>query len=378
MFYLNESEESKKKYIDSLKIIGSLSNLFSDSSTPYLYYRIAEKMFCNSFKADDLSRGDVALDAYKEKIGIGLKTFLASNNKTFQKVAEFNKDRDLYENLDTEEVITTITRLRNKRIEFTQNLYGIENSIYHCVVRDNNSFSLYEEKMDLINLENIKDISKKKNIIKFNDELHEYSFNLSKSTLTKRFITAKTITKFDVDILLNPLEDIRKCLSKNNNYIDKSMLKHYIYLPLYGSRKTVYPKSALNQWNASGRIRDDDEVYIPIPIAVHKKVSDFFPPREEPFDLILPNKKILKAKVCQENSKALMSYSNKDLGQWILRDVLKLNYGELLTYDKLREIGVDSVKIEKIDSLKYEINFTSLDSYENRLVGTTMKVMLKL
>ncbi len=87
--------------------------------------------------------------------------------------------------------------------------------------------------------------------------------------------------------------------------------------------------------------------------------------KKDTFDLILPNKKILKAKVCQENSKALMSYSNRDLGQWILRDVLKLNYGELLTYDKLREIGVDSVRIDKIDSLRYEINFTALDSYEN-------------
>ena len=365
MFYINESKESQKKYIDSLKIIGSLSNLFSDSSTPYLYYRIAEKIFCNSFKADDLSRGDVALDAYKQKMGIGLKTFLASNNKTFQKVAEFNKDRDLYENLNTKDTIAIVAKLRNKRIEFTQNLYGIENSIYHCVVRDDNSFSLYEEKMDLIDLENIREISKKKNIIRFNDELHEYSFNLSKSTLTKRFITTKTITKFNVDILLDPLEDIKKCLSENNNFTDNYKIKQSVYLPLYGNNKTVYSKSGLNQWNASGRIRDDDEVYIPIPVAVHKKVVDFFPPRDTPFDLVLPNKKILKAKVCQENSKALMSYSNKELGQWILRDVLGLKYGELLTYDKLREIGVDSVRIDKVDALKYEINFSALDSYEN-------------
>jgi hypothetical protein len=364
MFYPNQKIEDKRNYIESLKIIGSLSNLFSDSHTPYLYYRIAEKLFCKSFGADDLSRGDVALDAFKGTMGIGLKTFLASNDKTFQKVAEFNKDREIYQDLSAIKIIKEVSKLRNKRIEFTQNLYGIEDCIYHCVVREKHRFKIFEEKMDFIDIENISDVIKKNNIIKFNDNLHEYSFNISKSTLTKRFVTTSVIDEFDVKILLDPLTDIRKCLSKNTIFDTKTEIKETIYLPLYGKNKTVYPRSGLNQWNAKGRKRDEDEVYIPVPIAVHKKHPDFFPKREIPFNLKLPNKKILKVKLCQSSSKALMSYSNKELGKWILRDVLNLKHSELLTYDKLQEIGVDSVRIDKLDDLLYEINFSSIGSYE--------------
>ncbi len=73
----------------------------------------------------------------------------------------------------------------------------------------------------------------------------------------------------------------------------------------------------------------------------------------------------MQSKVCQDNNKALMSYSNKELGQWILRNVLNLKEGELLTYDKLKLLGIDSVRIDKISNLEFEINFAKVGSYEN-------------
>lgn len=366
MFYRNQELEKKEEYHNSLKIIGSLSNLFSDSKTPYLYYRIAEKIFCNSFSANNLSRGDVALDAVKDNIGIGLKTFLASNNKSFQKIAEFNRDKFLYENENSTKIIKIISNLRNERIKFTENLYGINNSIYHCVIRDENTFKLHEEIMNYIDIENISEVKKVKNIIKFNDGLHDYSFNISKSALTKRFITAEPLCEIDVKILNNPLNDLRKCILENDLfYSSNNKIIKTIYLPLYGKNKTVFEKSGLNQWNADGRKRNENEVYIPIPILVHKIEPDFFPDRDFSFNLKLPKGNILKTKVCQDNSKALMSYSNKDLGKWILRDVLSLEVGELLTYEKLQKIGVDSIRIDKINNENYEINFASLGSYES-------------
>ncbi|MEA1956202.1 MAG: NgoFVII family restriction endonuclease [Campylobacterota bacterium] len=366
MFYNLQNEKEALEYKDSLKTIGSLSNLFSDSDVPYLYYRVAEKLFCNSFSAHDLSRGDVALDAIKNDLGIGLKTFLATNNKSFQKVAEFNKDKFLYEDKSTLDIVKIISSLRNKRIEFVENLYNIENSIYHCVIRSEHSFKIHEETMNYIDIQNIVDIQKNKNVIRFNDNIHEYSFNISKSTLTKRFITNKPLDEFDVKILENPLEDIKKCmLNSTLNYNNQHNIKATIFLPLYGRNKTVYERSGLNQWNANGRQRDINEVYIPIPSIIHKKSSDFFPARDKPFNLILPKGDVLLSKVCQDNSKALMSYSNKELGRWILRDVLCLIEGELLTYKKLQEIGIDSIRIDKIDSKNYEISFASINSYEN-------------
>lgn len=365
MFYNSQLDKDKLKYEEYLKLVGYLSNLFSDSNTPYLYYRIAEKIFCKSFNAIDLSRSDVSVDAKKGDIGIGLKTFLVGNNKSFQKIAEFNKDRDTYKNLTDSDLVYKIAKLRNERINLANRLHNLDNSIYHCVVRDIGKFKVYEESMDLINYNNIKQIKKIRNSILFNDGIHEYSFSLSKSTLNKRFVTQNTTYEFPVKVLNNPLDELQKCL-KNDNLIvgTESTILQTIYLPLYGKGNIVFERSALNQWNAKGRQRDPNEVYIPIPSIIHKKYTNFFPNRDTSFSLKLPNGKIMKSKVCQDGSKALMSSSNKELGLWILRDVLQLKEGELLTYNRLQVLGIDSVRIDKINNENYEINFSSNGSYD--------------
>lgn len=60
-----------------------------------------------------------------------------------------------------------------------------------------------------------------------------------------------------------------------------------------------------------------------------------------------------------------MSQSNRELWKWILRDILKLNEGELVTYEKLQILGIDSVRIDKIDDSNFEINFSWIGSYED-------------
>ena len=60
-----------------------------------------------------------------------------------------------------------------------------------------------------------------------------------------------------------------------------------------------------------------------------------------------------------------MSNPNSALGKWLLRDVLKLQYGELLTYQKLEKIGIDSIEINKIADGTYEINFKKIGSYDD-------------
>jgi len=126
-------------------------------------------------------------------------------------------------------------------------------------------------------------------------------------------------------------------------------------------------KKWFNLWNASQkeRKRHPNEVYIPIPGEINKNFPKFFPGRETAFSLILPNGKNMKSKVCQDNEKALMSYSNKELGKWILRDVLNLKEGELLTYERLQILGIDSVRIDKIDNKIFEINFSKIGSYDD-------------
>lgn len=365
MFLQDQSEQQKQEYQNFLKIVGSLSNLFSDSPAPYLYYRVAEKIFCRAFEAEDLSRSDVSADAKKKNLGIGLKTFLSGNYKTFQKVAEFNNDRPLYNDLNADELVLKVAELRNARIEFTENAHGLKNSIYHCVLREKEKFLIFEEPMDKVDIANIKKVKKNKSSIVFDDGKNEYSFLLSKSTLTKRFITKPIIYNFDVEILEDPFEELRKLFKQGGLLFEKEKrIKQTVRLPLYGKDQTVFERSGLNQWNARGRVRHQNEVYIPIPAEVHKNFPDFFPDRDTPFSLKLPNGNIMQSKVCQDGGKALMSRSNRELGEWILRDVLKLKEGELLTYEKLRILGIDSVRIDKISSSEFEINFISLGNYE--------------
>jgi len=167
MFYNRQSKKEQEKYKNALTMIGNLSKLFSNSSTPYLYYRVAEKIFCDMFDAQDLSRGDIALDASKNNIGIGLKTFLKNNNNTLQKIAEFNKDRMSYQGKKPQEIIKIISYLRNERIHFANNLSGAKNSYYHCVARDKERFYIYEEPMDEIDVKNITEVIHKKMPLNF-------------------------------------------------------------------------------------------------------------------------------------------------------------------------------------------------------------------
>ena len=76
-------------YQKILKILGSLTNLFSESKVPYLNYRITENLFCKAFTAKNLSRSDVSADASLNDVGIGIKTFVNGNGKSLQKVGRF-------------------------------------------------------------------------------------------------------------------------------------------------------------------------------------------------------------------------------------------------------------------------------------------------
>ena len=143
--------------------------------------------------------------------------------------------------------------------------------------------------------------------------------------------------------------------------------ENYVILPLYGIKnkeKFVFEKSGLNQWNAGGRKRDFGEVYIPIPAEIHKQFPNFFPERDQLFELKIPTGEVFSAKVCQDNSKALMTNPNKALSDWLLRKVFQVKEGELLTIEKMNELGFDSVIICKDANGNYQIDKAKLGSYE--------------
>ncbi len=369
MFYSLQENYLQDKYIKYLKIVGSLSRLFSDSLCPYLYYRAAENIFCLAFDAENLSRSDISIDAKKENIGFGLKTFLYGNGKTFQKVAEFNSIRDEYVNFSDSEKVKFISEARNKRLNICLDSYGVDKLVYHCLTRSDNNISIYEFPMDMIDIKNIKNIKRKsKNSIHFTDGRNEYSFNLSKSTLYKKFKCKFSLKDIKVDILDNPYESLM-CINRSEPKLLKYVsTKPFIYLPLYASSsKDLEPATAsgINQWNAGGRPRNQDELYIPVPAWIHKKFAAFFPNNnDDKFELILPNGESLNAKMCQSGQKGLMSNPNKALGKWILRDVLKVPVGNIIDRKYLEKIGIDSVIVFKLSDNKYKIDFASIGKFE--------------
>lgn len=376
-FFKNQISEEQIKYIELLKVTGALSNLFAETENPFLYYRAMENIFCKAFNADNLSRGDVSADASKNKIGIGLKTFLHMNGNTFQKIAEFNRESYLLRDLKREDLIEKVAEMRNQRIEVTKDICSLDDMMYHLVTRHKRTMTIYEEHMDFIDINNIRLLSSGgKNTIHFTDGLNDYNFSISKSTLLKRFDVSKLnfIDTFKVDILDDPFDFL---LSQKDNLImiekeETTKFIDYIILPLYSPRSgMVEEKSGLNMWNARGRERDENEVYIPIPSWIHDEKIGFFKYKEDStrntnsFKVVLPNKKELSMKVTQQGGKALQSDPNKALGEWILRDVLKLKPMQLVTKEMLDNRGIDSVKFSKVNDNLYYMDFLKVGSFED-------------
>jgi hypothetical protein len=379
--------QTNDQYFDMLSLMASLSKLFSLSDKPYLDYRLTENLFCKYYKALNDARACTAYDARINRVGIGIKTFTLKNNASTEKIAEFNKLRSTLDNINGVELAKKLGEFRNERMRISNDTYNLNETQYHIIGRDSGLLRIFNVPYETIDTNNIKLTRNVDGNIQFNDGKNEYSFNRSKTVLLKKFTVPKIYKDVSVKIIDDPLAVLEKLIipekaplisetGKNDNNISLFSYNNldtkginYVILPLYSTRTNNVPtKSGLNQWNANGRKRDDNEVYIPVPKAIHKNWPEFFPKREEPFALKLPDGKILTSKICQSDGKALMSNPNSDLGEWILRKILKKDYGELVTMNDLLKYGIDSVRVNKEgttnEGLKlYSIEFTN--NYEN-------------
>ncbi len=396
MFYDKQPFLNKQNYKEMLRIMGQLSNLFSESDCPYLAYRAHENIFCRYLEAENLARSDCSADAKKDGIGIGLKTWTGNDD---QKVAEFGKLKKNYSELTGIELVKRIAEYRNERIRVTKRLHGIEQMIYHVVKRVPNMMQILECAFDYIDIDSIKIIPNRgnDNNTYFTDGQHTYHFSVSKNTLYMIFDDLKLLDSFEVNVVEDPYRILlsfarsnsgsnpkfdwltnREGIVKEFEAIPKMKMdnKPMLCLPLYSRRgpdkeKFVAEKSGLNQWNAAGRARDVNEIYIPYQAVDRQRDLIFFPPRDTPFTLHLPDGTAISAKVCQEADKnnalvgkSVMSNPNKVLGKWLLRDVFEVPEGTVITYEMLELFGVDSVIFTKNAELDYSIDFAEVGTYE--------------
>lgn len=373
LFYPRQPFKNRKKYSNLIMGIAQTSFIYSDNPKPFIHYRVAEKMFCKSFSAEDKSRQDLSVDAVKVKDGIGIKTFISGSRPLkYEKIAEF-VDRSKYplSRENTLKMVKQVAEYRNKRLKKTIETFDLNNTLYHYLVRDIGKIYICECTMIPIDFGSIALTpgGSRGNKVGFSDKYFNYYFHLSKHTLFKEFPYQKPLRILEIKSSLDEtlLTWAIKELS-NKESLEIPLLKKYEYvlLPLYSTRYGDVPeRSGLNQWNAGGRPRDENEVYIPIPRIVHKKKPGFFPPRDQKFTLHTQDGKKFSAKVCQEGSKALMSDPNRDLGEWLLRDILKLPPGEVVTYEHLRNKNADTVIIYKINPSEYIISLHSFGTFES-------------
>lgn len=132
--------ENNGNYLKLLSAVSKISGLFSESSVPFINYRVAENIFCKSFNAGNLSRSDTAFDANFNSIGIGLKTFVCGGNSSTEKVAEFNSLSRVLKEFKGEELALKLAEFRNDRIDLANRLYDINSSLYHIVARKRKNY----------------------------------------------------------------------------------------------------------------------------------------------------------------------------------------------------------------------------------------------
>lgn len=375
MFYELQPQIQRDNYKKMLSIVGSLTQLFSESDCPYLAYRAHENIFCKYFEAENLARLDCSADAKKNRIGIGLKTWTGQDD---QKVAEFGKLRETFAGLTGLELVKKIAEYRNERIRVTKNLNGIDEMIYHVIKRVSGAMQILECAFDYIDIDHISLITNRGNVNNtyFTDGRHTYHFSTSKNTLYMIFEDMELLDNFNVEIMDDPYT----CLMNMMPGVSAESVQEFtapkpavpkenqVCLRLYSTKsdgtKFVAEKSGLNQWNAGGRKRHPDEVYIPYPAEDRERTRGFFPDRDTVFELRMPDGTVIPAKVCQQDNKAIMSNPNKILGEWLLRKVFELPEGTLVTYEMLQRFGIDSVVFTKHGDLDYSVDFAEIGTYE--------------
>lgn len=152
MSFVNEWKDNKE-YFSLLELMARLSNLFSDSSIPFLHYRVTENLFCKYYKAENLSRSDTAYDVKTDSFGVGIKTFTLINNASTEKVAEFNSISSELKKYKGYDLAYQLAVARNERMMFGRRLYGILDGCYHIIGRVENGLTVFNSSYPLLDTE---------------------------------------------------------------------------------------------------------------------------------------------------------------------------------------------------------------------------------
>ena len=409
------TKEQRDEYVKFLQVYGALTNLFRQKKgdlIPYLDSKFQETVFAKTFQGVNVDIRNTPHDVLSifgdKRVGIGLKTFMNSK-PSYQKVMQIKSYQQEINGLknDIGAIAYRVAQIKNEKMISDYNRLGLSenNNIYHYVTRDKGSFTINECAYPLIDIKNLKDFKKSSKSFTWSDGIKDYKYTFGDSQIWQKFDSEKynsiILNRFNVDIIKNPFDFLLKAYLE---IIDSSKVVELetieVYLPLYSYKnQEVKDKSGLNAWNAapkakgSNKPRPLNEIYIPVPIEVHRKHPGFFcddilpiietrkgPNKQEVrFHLQLPNGKKIPALLTGDNLKNVQGGSNTEkdengkrygqdaLGQWLLIDVLGLKERKRVTMEWLESKGTDSIRLWRNanDYNTIYIDFAPIGSFES-------------
>lgn len=402
------SSEQRKKYVDFVRMYGSLSAMFnqkaSETGAPYLDSKFQETIYARSFNSENVDIGNTPHDILsvidEDRIGIGIKTWLNSN-PSFQKVMQLKRYRNeldpFIQNQKADDLTNKLSEIKNDRLITDYGRLGLsdDQNIYHYVTRDEGQMEIQETAYPLIDMAKVHPVKMTSTSLTFTDGIKDYKYTFGDSQIWMRFgenDDSTLLEKIPVEIMDDPFEFLRNAFASTEfKHASREPIRDDIFLPLYSyQRQDVMQASGINASFGKPKNKNSDtprpeaEAYIPIPSVFKEKYPYWFDDNVDitnykafkqntgqssiSLKLHLPDGKIYDALVGQEGFKALETAPQSALGKWLLYDVLKLKPRQHVTMDILEQKGFDSVRLwHKDPNNKTDvwIDFAPLGSFES-------------
>ncbi len=255
-----------------------------------------------------------------------------------------------------QEIVENNTRIT---IKYQMELPGIHTKIYHWYGNINNksitfigsanfSWNGFRDQRELlckVNYKNINDVFEVTNVINCTDQNVEYYINLHSIEIQRRFN--------------NSAEDIQLNLNlATENYFETISLHdlEYVDLKLLLKKDTeIHERSGLNWGQREGR--EPNQAYIPVPTTFNRVNPNFFPPLEQAFTMLTDDGQQLICKMAQQNRKAIHTTENNSIMGRYFRDRLGVPFGERVDVTDVLSYGRTSVRIFKINSETFFMDF---------------------
>lgn len=322
MIYVGETEYTKID-IDNIKILGSTYKgnpgnfRFADGRHTYKYTRADSQLYM------DFNNENIHVDKWPVTFIPDSLRFFENFNENVYQVAEKNNQYNVAENKTKLESYSWLIPNKNMEVERKSAINAF------------NAASKLGRK------------GREPRIKKFESD---YADIIGENRMKKVVEYLNTIL----------LEDLNKT-NPNEYDLERSRLKDYVRKHDTTPDKDVYTQVIRMIYHPA------DEVYIPIPNSkkFHENHPDFFgknlvefvpgtnkllrDDKDRTFNMkLMPSGKVIKAHVVQDNGKGIQSVTHQDiLGKWMRKDVFQLEDFEILTIDKLEEIGINGFRLTK-------------------------------